>query len=141
MAIPATSIREKLGRSGRLASLGLRRAEQGIDFQVELEDLATGNRNESEKLSREIALDVADDRRRFVKYQAVEMAIRHGDQQTQLAAFHSLVAHVERDEMVEDESRLGSHKSRLLHTARLTSLRAIFRDDIMPLLVGDGVRT
>jgi hypothetical protein len=136
MATPATTIREKLGRSGRLASLGLRRSEQGIDFQVELEDLERDNHQEARTLENEIALDAADDRRRFLKYRAVEHALRHGTQNEQLAAFHQLVGHIEHDEMREDATRLGTRKARLLHEARLRGLRAIFRDEIMPILVG-----
>lgn len=128
--------RRSLNRSGRLASIGLRRSEQGMDVQVELEDLARANALEAARVGRDIALDAADDRRRFVKYAAVEHAIRHGSREQQLLAFHSLVAHVEHDELVEDERRLGAKKARELHAVRLASLRRIFRDEIMPLLVG-----
>lgn len=138
MATPATTLREKLGRSGRLASLGLRRSEQGIDFQVELEDLERDNHQEARTLDNDIALDAADDRRRFLKYRSVEHALRHGTQAEMLVAFHQLVSHIEHDEMREDASRLGARKARVLHEARLRSLRAIFRDEIMPVLVGAG---
>ena len=140
MATPATRIRESLGRSGRLASLGLRRSEQGMDFQVELEDLERDNRREADTVVQDIAVDATDDRRRFLKYRAVEYAIRHGSKSDQLASFHSLVAHVEADEMREDEQRLGTRKARELHAMRLRSLRSIFRDEIMPLLVGEAAR-
>lgn len=138
MATPAATIRESLNKTGRFASLGLRRAEEGMDFQVGLESLANDNSREAEELRREIALDAADDRQRFRKYQAVEWAIRHGTKQEQLLAFHSLVGHVEADEMREDERRVGKRKARLLHAVRLNSLRAIFRDDIMPIFTGDA---
>ena len=141
MATTPATIRESLAKSGRLARLsspGLHRAEQGVDFQVELDDLASDNRREAEALRREIAEDAADDRRRFLKYQAVEHAIRHGDKTLQLAAFHSLVAHIENDELREDERRLGKRQARVLHAARLASLRGIFRDEIMPLLAGEA---
>lgn len=136
--MPQTAtIRESLNKTGRFASLGLRRSEQGMDIQIELESLANDNTHEAEETRKEITLDAADDRQRFRKYQAVEWAIRHGTKQEQLLTFHSLVAHVEADEMREDERRVGKRKARLLHAVRLTSLRAIFREDIMPLLVGD----
>ena len=142
MATPATKLRESLDRSGRLARLssrGLRRSEQGMDFQVELEDLARDNTREAQQLGQDIAVDAADDRRRFLKYRGVEWAIRHGTKDEQLAAFHSLVGHVEADEMREDEARLGSKKARELHAVRLISLRQIFRADVMPILVGESV--
>jgi hypothetical protein len=138
MATPASTIREELGRSGRLASLGLRRSEQGIDFQVELEDLERDNHQESRTLDNEIALDAADDRRRFLKYRSVEHALRHGTQSEMLVAFHQLVAHIEHDEMREDAARLGAKKARELHVARLRGLRSVFREEIMPVLVGDA---
>lgn len=139
MATPATRLRASLGRSGRLASLGLRRSEQGIDFQVELDGLARDNRREATQTDADIVADAVDDRRRFLKYQAVEHAIRHQQRSVQLAAFHQLVAHIEADEMREDQRRLGTKKARELHAIRLTQLRAIFRDEIMPALVGEGV--
>lgn len=141
MATPAATIRQSLARSGRLARLSsraLRRSEQGMDFQVELEDLEADNRREAVTVQREIDTDAADDRRRFLRYRAVEHAIRHGDRSVQLAAFHSLVAHIEADEMREDAQRLGKKKARELHIMRLRSLRSIFRDEIMPILVGEA---
>lgn len=141
MATPATTIREKLHNGGRLARLSshkLRRSEQGIDFQVELEDLERDNHREAQVVAQDIEIDAADDRRRFLKYRATEFAIRHGTREEQLAAFHSLVAHVEADEMREDAIRLGAKKARELHVVRLRSLREIFRDELMPLLVGEA---
>lgn len=142
MATPATTIRQSLGKSGRLARLSSRklaRSEQGMDFQVELEDLERQNLSESDAIDSEIAVDLADDRRRFLKYQSVEHAIRHQDTTVQLAAFHSLVAHIEADEMREDTQRLGKRKARQLHAARLRSLRLVFRDEVMPALVGESI--
>lgn len=142
-ANPKTGIRRSLSESGRLARLSSRklaRTEVGMDHQVELEELAGENVDEAKQIDREIAVDLADDRRRFLKYSAVQQAIQHGTKSDQLAAFQSLVAHVENDEMREDTQRLGHRKARGLHARRLIALRTIFRDEIMPLLVGEGGR-
>lgn len=114
-----------------------RRSDLGMDHQVNLEELAHLNVEEGQQLLRDVAADAADDRRRFLKYEAVEHQLRHGTQASQLVAFHQLVAHIEADEMREDDRRLGAVGARRLHASRLTSMRRIFRDDIMPLLVGD----
>lgn len=132
MQTPAATIRESLGRSARFSGLKQKRADKVVDFQVDLEDIAKAEEREAAQIANEIAVDAADDRRRFLKYQAVEHAIRHGDRATQLAAFHSLVNHVEADEMREDARRLPRKLARELHAARLRALRAIFRDDFVP---------
>lgn len=132
----ATRIRERIARSDRLSSPLLKRTEKGIDHQVELDDLARQNRDEAAQVDRDIATDAADDRRRFVKYSAIEKALRGGDVPTALAAFHSLVAHVEDDEFHEDARRLGTKRARLIHAERLETLRRIFRDELMPIIGG-----
>lgn len=136
-------IRQRLGSSARLARLSSRKlanSEIGMDHQIELEALATENVAEAQQLDREIAVDVADDRRRFLKYEALDHAIRHSTRETQLLALRSLAAHIEADEMREDAQRLTKRQARGVHARRLVNLRRIFREDIMPLLVGEGWR-
>lgn len=121
--------------NGRFASPAQDRAEQVIDFQVALEDIEREHEAEAAATAREIAEDGVDDRRRFLKYRAVEHAIRHGDRELQLAAFHSLVAHIEADELREDARRVGRKAALERLQGRLVELRKIFRADFVPLIL------
>ena len=137
MATPAATLRDRIARSYRFASLGLRRSETAVDIQASMDELVEQNLDEAAVISQDIALDAMDDRRRFFKYTAVEHAIRSGDRTVTLAAFHSLVKHVEADEMREDARRLGSKAARELHAVRIRELRRIFHDDVVPAFVGE----
>lgn len=137
MATQAATLRDRIARSSRFASIGLRRSETVVDIQASMDELVSQNLDEAETIGRDIALDALDDRRRFFKYSAVEHAIRSGDRAVTLKAFHSLVSHVEADEMREDARRVGSKAARELHAVRIRELRRIFHDDVVPAFVGE----
>lgn len=106
--------------------------DQVVDYQAELDELAAKQATHAADLRADIERDAADDRRRFLKYRAVEFAIRHGSKSDQLAAFHSLVAHVEADELIEDERRVGHEAALRLLAMKTVALRRIFRTDFVP---------
>lgn len=121
---------------GRFTSPQAELEESVVDYQVDLEELAKKHTSLADEQRAEIARDEADDRRRFLKYRAVEHAIRRGDQSVALEAFHQLVAHVEADEMREDEVRLGTEGALRLLAAKSILLRTIFREDFVPRIIG-----
>lgn len=109
--------------------------DQVVDYQAELDELAAKQASHAADLRADIERDAADDRRRFWKYSAVEKAIRHGSKNDQLAAFHSLVAHVEGDELIEDERRVGHEAALRLLALKTALLRRIFRTDFVPRIL------
>lgn len=120
---------------GRFASPRADAEERVVDYQVELEDLArTLASQHNADLEVEMA-DLADDRRRFARYQDVEHAIRHLTRDEQLAAFHALVAHVEADEVREDTARNGRLAALRALTVKAVELRRIFKTDFVPRIL------
>lgn len=130
-----STVPQKRSAQGRFASPVQELAEEVVDFQVALEDIAHEQEAAAAAVTREVREDEADDRRRFVKYQAVEHAIRRGDMATQLVTFHTLVAHVEADELREDARRRGRIPALQALAVRLISLRRIFHADFAPLIM------
>lgn len=136
-ATPTTNGRS----SGQFTSPRADLEEEVVDYQAELDELIAKQSRLARQETDAIALDAADDRRRFFKYRAVEWAIRHGDRAAQLAAFHSLVTHVEADELREDERRVGRESALQLLAIKTTELRSIFRSDFVPRILAAFVGT
>ena len=134
-AIDQAQSRRQALRSTRASRSRAGVEEQVVDYQAELDELASAHNPRVDVVISEIAIDAADDRRRFVKYRAVEHAIRQGDMKVQLATFHSLVAHIEADELREDESRVGHIAALRLLAAKVVALRGLFRDDFVPRIL------
>jgi hypothetical protein len=101
--------------------------ESMVDFQAELDVIAIDRRREAETVQREIRADEVDDLERFRLYQALEKAVRSaGGEIVILDTFHALVAHVEQDERLEDESRRRRIPALVALIVRLVALRRTF---------------
>lgn len=121
--------------AGRFRTARAEIEEQVVDYQAQLDELAASQLTAAAHVRADMERDAADDRRRFFKYQAVEKALVAGDVTVARAAFHSLVIHVERDELLEDERRVGTEASIRLFAGKTAALRTIFHRDFVGLIL------
>lgn len=122
-------------RSSRREALARATAEDRVvDYQAQMDELASANVKAARGALAEIQEDEADDNRRLSKYRAVEHAIRTKTTEIQLVTFHELVAHIEADEFREDKRRRGRVGAERLLALKALQLRRIFRDDFVPLI-------
>lgn len=133
---PPSNGSSRSSATGRFASEQAEVEEQVVDYQAQLDEMGIDAGRMVNSVESALRDDERDDRRRDVLYERLRAAIVTGAPAgRQLEILELLVAHVEADELREDQERIGLIPALHRLAARAGALRRIFHRDFVPRIL------